>query len=338
MSARSCAICLLCALALQACATLRPAPPPDPAAVVVHIYTAHLDTPTTRRPVGTGFVVREGGLIATAAHVVNQDDLVEIRLPATPSTPERYVPAWRVAADPERDIALLKIDPPTPKHLRPVHLNTNPLPLGAPVAIYGFPDAELVGLQLRRSSGTISAMRDNPLVPLDRVTPMIELEASIEPGNSGSPVFNPDNDVVGLVSSRWKNTDAYGLASPSAALLDLLKSAWPHAEAAAVLDLQRRLTIAAPQVEHALQLARAMRNIFPPGEEADLRAQQLEACMDLAQRRLTTAAEQLHPHRLIAAASHALRLVEHELHTHQQELDMLQAARDALQAPRPHTP
>lgn len=305
---------------------------PTPEDSVVHIFYADPDSPNERRAAGTGFVLSHDGIIASAAHVVESAGLIDVKFARLDGSDGIYLPARVITFDRERDVALLKIDPPGEiVMLRPVRLARQTPNLGHGVAIYGFPESEIVGQQMRRSSGTVSSLRNNPLDARDKHTRMIELEAKIEPGNSGSPVFNEDNDVVGVVSSRWKTTDSYALAAPAEVVLELLDQRWPADFAQITADIRERPANLESRVRTARQLALAMRAIFPPSSEADRRVAQLDYCMDRASRELELAALDLDNDRYADAWRH-VQLVQYELGSHEQDIAFLRSALRALKA------
>jgi len=331
-----------CASALFAPLAEQSANQTTPEDSVVHIFYADPDAANERRAAGTGFVLSNDGIIVSAAHVVEADGFIDIKFARLDGSDGVYVPARVITFDRERDVALLKIDPgPDVVLLRPVRLARQTPNLGHGVSIYGFPESEIVGQQMRRSSGTVSSLRNNPLDVRDKHTRMIELEAKIEPGNSGSPVFNEDNDVVGVVSSRWKTTDSYALAAPADVVTELLEQHWPTDLQRVADELRERPLELERRVKPARQLALAMRSIFPPTSEADRRVAQLDYCMDRALRDLALADQAIQLGQIATAWRH-IQLVQYELDSHDQDITFLRATQRALRAqqhhPTPHTP
>ncbi|MBH23677.1 MAG: hypothetical protein CMH57_04250 [Myxococcales bacterium] len=308
----------------------------SPEQAVVHIfYINNPDTPDIRQPSGTGFLISPEGVIATAAHVVEDEGLIDVKFSRVDGSEAIYMPAQVVTLDRDRDVALLKIDHEEgvgPLKVAP--LSEEVPRMGDPIAIYGFPESEIVGFEMRRSSGTVSALRSNPL---DRSgshdTRMLEIEARIEPGNSGSPVFGEDGEVVGLVSSRWKTTDAYALAAPIAVVRDLLRERYPEDLEKALGDIQSIPEQYLEEVKRGHELARSMRALFPAGSEGERLVAQLEFCMQRAEEAGEQGMEALSAGRPVEAWRH-LQILRHEARAHQQDIAFLKATRRTLDVSR----
>ena len=140
---------------------------------------------------GSGIVISKKGYILTNYHVIKNADFLRVTLPDGGTT---Y--ASLVGADPENDIAVIKINPNGLK-LEPVHLgDSSKLKVGQLVLAVGNP----FGLDLTASMGIISALnRSISEKNTDTVTNgMIQTDASINPGNSGGPLLNMRGQVIGL--------------------------------------------------------------------------------------------------------------------------------------------
>lgn len=141
---------------------------------------------------GSGVLIDEDGHIATAAHVVQTADLVEVEFLDGTKTP-----AAVVSSDPTADLALLKIDQ-VPRGIKPVPLaNSAKVAVGTEVFVVGAP----YGLGHSLSVGHISGRHRNDGTGL--VAPDAELfqtDTAINQGNSGGPMFDMDGEVVGIVS------------------------------------------------------------------------------------------------------------------------------------------
>jgi 2-alkenal reductase len=166
---------------------------------------------------GSGFVLDGQGYIATNAHVVTTGTA-----PDTRRAKQVYVefsggdrvPAKVIGADPNADVALLKVDP---KGLRltPLQLgHSGHLTVGAPVAAIGSPFGERQSL----SVGVISAL-DRNIESLTRfqIGNAIQTDAAINPGNSGGPLLSRQGRVLGInaqIKSQSGGGEGVGFAIP----------------------------------------------------------------------------------------------------------------------------
>lgn len=175
----------------------------------------------TRNPArslfGTGFVVGDGRTIVTNVHVVpsvmanpQQERLVIIAgTAAQPQVRE----AKPIALDPEHDIALLRIEGAPLPALTLADSDT--LREGASVAFTGFPLGMLLGLHPATHRGIVSAITPfviptiNPrqldartIKRMGRPFYVFQLDATAYPGNSGSPIYDPETGAVyGVLNS-----------------------------------------------------------------------------------------------------------------------------------------
>ena len=171
---------------------------------------------------GSGFVLNGEGEIATNAHVVTTG---EGR--AAKRAKEVYVEfgdnnrveAKIVGADPNADIALLKIDPKD--------LELHPLPLGAskdvkvgsPVAALGSPFGEEQSLTV----GVVSAINRTIDSLTDfKISGAVQTDAAINPGNSGGPLLDAAGRVIG-VNQQIRTTSGGGEGVGFAVPVDMVK-------------------------------------------------------------------------------------------------------------------
>ena len=137
---------------------------------------------------GTGFFISAEGHIATCAHVVEDSWAVGIWIGG-----KRYR-ADIVAINKKSDVAILKTD-----H-RPAHFfqlaNFDSANIGERIFALGFPLTDILGSDIRLTDGIISAMSG---YESDQTN--FQISAPIQPGNSGSPVFNERFKVFGIAAS-----------------------------------------------------------------------------------------------------------------------------------------
>lgn len=158
---------------------------------------------------GSGFFVRPGQVV-TNLHVVKSAARAEIK---TLDGKGRVYPVNGVlAVDNEGDLALLSIDMPL-ERARSIELASALPDEGEPIFVIGNP----LKLEGSVSDGIVSAVREVP-----NVGRIIQITAPISRGNSGSPVFNLQGQVLGVVTIKVSNGQNINLAI-AAARVDALK-------------------------------------------------------------------------------------------------------------------
>jgi S1-C subfamily serine protease len=161
---------------------------------------------------GTGVVVDAAGDILTALHVVA--DATSIKLTFADGSNATADVAVR---QPETDIAVLTPSR-LPAGLVPATLgNPNALQVGSDAYIVGNP----FGLTGSMSAGVVSALGRSFQFPNSNqvLHGLIQVDAAVNPGNSGGPLLNRDGQVVGIVTGLVNPTkdDVFigiGLAVP----------------------------------------------------------------------------------------------------------------------------
>jgi serine protease Do len=151
---------------------------------------------------GTGFIIREDGLIVTNAHVINGADIIEVQL--TENSDKLYK-AELVGLDERTDIALIKIKPD--KKLTAVVLGSSEdVQVGEWVAAFGNP----FGHGHSMTKGIISS-KGREIEEINRL-PLLQTDASINPGNSGGPLVNAKGLVIGVNSAIDARAQGIGFA------------------------------------------------------------------------------------------------------------------------------
>jgi S1-C subfamily serine protease len=161
---------------------------------------------------GTGVVVTTAGDVLTALHVVAGATSIKVTF-ADGSASTATVTVQR----PDTDIAVLKPNQ-LPAVVAPATLgNPNAAQVGSEAYIVGNP----FGLYGSMSAGVVSGLgRSFQLPDSDRVLHgLIQVDAAVNPGNSGGPLLNRDGQVIGIVTGLINPTkeDVFigiGLAVP----------------------------------------------------------------------------------------------------------------------------
>ena len=144
--------------------------------------------------VGSGVVVNTSGDILTSLHVVVSAADIQITF-ADGSQSSAQV----IVRQPENDIAVLRAKQP-PELLIPAILgNPNAMRVGDETFVVGHP----LGLVGSMSAGVISGF-DRSFTPEDsdhKLQGLIQIDAAVNPGNSGGPLLNRHGQVVGIVTA-----------------------------------------------------------------------------------------------------------------------------------------
>lgn len=154
---------------------------------------------------GSGFIIREDGLILTNAHVVEGADEVAVKL-----KDGRSFSGEVLGQDPVTDVAVIKIDADA-LPIVPIGNSDQLLPGEWAIAI-GNP----LGLDNTVTVGIISATGRSSLevgVPDKRVG-FIQTDAAINPGNSGGPLLNGRGEVVGMNTAIIGDAQGLGFSIP----------------------------------------------------------------------------------------------------------------------------
>jgi serine protease Do len=164
-----------------------------------------------RQGAGSGFIIDPAGTVLTNNHVVQDADLVRVKL-----DDGRAFDAEVLGRDPLTDVALLKLKD-APGNLPSVPLgDSDALRVGDAVMAIGNP----FGLASSVSAGILSARaRDINAGPYDD---FLQTDAAINPGNSGGPLFNMKGEVVGMNTAIIGGATGIGFAVPSNLIRNLL--------------------------------------------------------------------------------------------------------------------
>lgn len=180
--------------------------------IIEHYQTGVVQI-ATKGGTGTGFYLKQYGLIITNNHVVRDVRLATIKgqafkkqLSKVLFTDEKYDIAFLMPPVDNADLADLKLG------------NYSSLQDGDPVLAIGHP----YGLNYTATQGVISKV--------DRIQQglkYIQIDAAINPGNSGGPLVDMQGEVVGVNTFIIKGGDNLGFALPSDMLMEALEQYLP---------------------------------------------------------------------------------------------------------------
>lgn len=154
----------------------------------------------SRTALGTGVIVDQNGSILTSLHVVDQ--ATNIRLTFADGTHSRAVIA---SAQPEKDIAVLQAETLPEMYIPATLGNAGAMRVGDEAYVVGNP----FGLYGSMSSGVISGFNRTfqPPGTAQAIEGLIQVDAAVNPGNSGGPLLNRYGHVVGIITGIVNPTD-----------------------------------------------------------------------------------------------------------------------------------
>ena len=149
---------------------------------------------------GSGFIVSPEGFIVTNAHVVENAEVINVRL-----TDKREFKAKVIGVDPRSDVAVIRIDAtglPTVKigDMSKVRVGEWVVAIGSP---FGFANTVTAGIVSAKSRDNVGA---DPNVD---AVPFIQTDVAVNPGNSGGPLLNMRGEVIGINSQIFSRTGSY---------------------------------------------------------------------------------------------------------------------------------
>ena len=158
---------------------------------------------------GTGFLLSRSGLLATNWHVVADAKNISVTFPGWSGA----VSAEVVVRDVVNDLAVLRVNdatklattcPDLPFQL----VSSNAVTLGERVSAIGYPLTPMLGSNPKFSEGVVSSKsgwQDDPR--------SLQISAQVQPGSSGSPLFDSDGNIIGVVVATLDAGKVYQAAS-----------------------------------------------------------------------------------------------------------------------------
>lgn len=140
-------------------------------------------------------MVSRSGLIATNWHVVADARRIEITFPESNVSVEAEI----AIKDETNDLAVLRVGdlakvvaacPELPFELK----SSSNISLGEHVSTIGYPLQPILGSNPKYSEGVVTSktgLQDDPR--------MLQVSAEVQPGSSGSPLFDSEGNIVGIV-------------------------------------------------------------------------------------------------------------------------------------------
>ena len=170
-------------------------------------YTNYFGQTSSQASCGSGFFITEDGYVLTNYHVISTAHQYGYAVSVLTYDGTTYQ-ATIVGVDEDNDIALLKVDA---TGVTPVTFgDSDSMSVGDTVYAVGNPLGEL---EFTMTSGMISAL-DRTITTSDGTDSginMFQIDAAVNAGNSGGPVYNTSGQVIGIVTAKYSSSGVEGL-------------------------------------------------------------------------------------------------------------------------------
>jgi serine protease Do len=160
----------------------------------------------------SGFIFDKQGFILCTTH--DLQDLFEIEVTLYNG---HEIKGRIIKADLDRDLALVRIDKPVQSFIpmnagrRQINLGEKVYSVGCPVNLIGTIHPGIINAPPRRSGQAL----------------FWQVNMDIYPGSSGSPVFDQQGKLVGMVKGRFRGTRSIGFLIPLESIVSFLKEGSP---------------------------------------------------------------------------------------------------------------
>jgi serine protease Do len=168
--------------------------------------------------IGSGVVLDPSGLIVTNEHLISKAVTIRVKF-----TNRQEYDANVIAADPEFDIALLKVE--DKKDLPFLRVNRGIVRVGERAIVIGNP----FGLSSSVTTGVVSALGRNLKINNRVYANLIQTDAAINPGSSGGALLDAKGNLLGIVTAIYEEGKGIGFAIPIEDVMSMLSEFNEHA-------------------------------------------------------------------------------------------------------------
>jgi len=184
-----------------------------PSVVYINTFVAQrdvfsMDILQVPQGTGSGLIWNQDGYVVTNFHVIRNSQAATVTVTGKDGKTRTDYKAKVVGVDPDKDIAVLKIEPEEP--IVPIKKGCS---ADLNVGQYSFALGNPFGLDHSLTTGIISGLGREMRSPTGRpITNCIQTDAAINPGNSGGALLDSDGALIGM------NTAIYSLSGASAGI------------------------------------------------------------------------------------------------------------------------
>ena len=151
-------------------------------------YKEIIQNKIIRASSGSGFIVSKNGHIVTNNHVISGCQKVEV------SFKNKLYEAKTISVNPPKDLAILKANFNTKSVLS---LSDKSPELLQDIYVAGYPFGQAISNSIKVTKGIISSLKG-----LNNNNANIQIDAALQPGNSGGPIIDDNGNVVGVAVAK----------------------------------------------------------------------------------------------------------------------------------------
>ncbi len=159
---------------------------------------------------GSGVIIGPNSVL-TAKHVVEDVDYVIVT-----GIDGNDIPVLDIEIDLDNDVAIIHVDANLSNFVSPA----SEIILGEQVIVIGAPFGEAFYNTV--TVGIVSGLDRS--IPYFGVCPLITVDAAVNPGNSGGPIFNMNGELIGIVFGLKYGANSFSIITPISTIKDFLKS------------------------------------------------------------------------------------------------------------------
>ena len=186
-------------------------PAPDFVALVKRVQPAVVAIAGPADTIGSGYIDATG-VVVTAAHVAHAAQTLFVRMASG------RIPVKMLAADDRDDLAILAAPSPI-RGGGTLSTSVTPPEVGEWIVVLGNP----FGAGISATVGIVSALPGS-ITATEALAARLQINAAVNPGNSGGPVCNVRGEVIGVASSLTPGGQGLAFATPAAAIRRLLST------------------------------------------------------------------------------------------------------------------
>ncbi len=172
----------------------------------------------TKFPSATAYLLNSKGYFITNHHVINKYSIIRIK-GLNPQDKNRYYRLDTVITDKKNDLAILRLRDTSLILKDPSYaLRESEAETGEELFTIGYPITDYMGYEAKLTTGVISSGSG-----FKGDTMMYQISSPIQPGNSGSPLFDKNANLIGTVCSQLRGGENVNYAIKLKAVRKLME-------------------------------------------------------------------------------------------------------------------